>query len=720
MKWLVPLILAILLIGAGQLSWKDVGPPDWGGWDYVRDYSEDRGWNYVKEASVATPYYVATDGDNNAAGTSTSVPWATVSYADTQVSAGDTVYVKAGDYGHEHVDFTADGTNLHHITYIGTDDSWGTIDDVDRLDIYNSDGLSAPSLDSSAMPLFDAGDGNGNGFDLSYRDYIDIKNFQITDYSVGVYSDYATHCKIENVIISACAGNGLRLDHSDYMHVLSCKAFGNEMYNIGFIAGHDSIIENCQANDPEGGIVTDYYFVVSGNFGDAYNHVIKHCYAENDHKGGDGHSGHGIGLKGEGNSVYGCLITDCVSKTCGEMLWVAGPDCYSNTIQYSWAINESSVASNPPKGIHIRDGAHDNNFYAVYTKDADFGVRFTDTSEEGTQTYSGEDNYFFNCFFENSTDAAIEFCGDGGNRPAKGNVWQNCIFYNTSDPSTAFVNYEGSAAPYVDNKIKDCIIYGFNDLEDNETNGSISFTYNCFYDNDHSTGLGTGNVGGDPLFTDAANDDFRLGSGSPASGTASGSKTISTIESGYITLDDMGLFWRSGFIYTNTGSVQSSAEQAELATLFAHIGSLYIPAVGGHPWGYSSAKILHGSADQLEELSYVPLVTYDSTIYPQDWDYGGTAEGLTWTDNEKLALITFLQPHNLPIPAPTSATSSALSQGDKQHLLALSPGILWFVLNADTQERTVKLPDRALVVNTPDRALTTKLLNRALITTIQE
>ena len=43
------------------------------------------------------------------------------------------------------------------------------------------------------------------------------------------------------------------------------------------------------------------------------------------------------------------------------------------------------------------------------------------------------------------------------------------------------------------------------------------------------------------------------------------------------------------------------------------------------------------------------------------------------TNNEKLALITLLQPWNTPIPI----SADGIGQDDKQHLLACYPGILW-------------------------------------------
>ena len=43
------------------------------------------------------------------------------------------------------------------------------------------------------------------------------------------------------------------------------------------------------------------------------------------------------------------------------------------------------------------------------------------------------------------------------------------------------------------------------------------------------------------------------------------------------------------------------------------------------------------------------------------------------TNNEKLALITLLQPWNVPVPI----SADGIDQVDKQHLLAGYPGIVW-------------------------------------------
>ncbi len=62
-------------------------------------------------------YYVATDGSNGNPGTLGS-PWATIAYADTQVSAGDTVFFRGGTYNETGTTtFTTSGSDGSPITY---------------------------------------------------------------------------------------------------------------------------------------------------------------------------------------------------------------------------------------------------------------------------------------------------------------------------------------------------------------------------------------------------------------------------------------------------------------------------------------------------------------------------------------------------------------------------------------------------------------------------
>ena len=63
-------------------------------------------------------YYVSTTGNNANNGLSPATAWATLEYAMTKVSAGDTVYVMAGTYVHDYITSTKCGSAGNFITYI--------------------------------------------------------------------------------------------------------------------------------------------------------------------------------------------------------------------------------------------------------------------------------------------------------------------------------------------------------------------------------------------------------------------------------------------------------------------------------------------------------------------------------------------------------------------------------------------------------------------------
>jgi len=62
-------------------------------------------------------YYVSTTGNNGNNGLSPATAWATLEYAMTKVSAGDTVYVMAGTYVHDYITSTKCGSAGNWITY---------------------------------------------------------------------------------------------------------------------------------------------------------------------------------------------------------------------------------------------------------------------------------------------------------------------------------------------------------------------------------------------------------------------------------------------------------------------------------------------------------------------------------------------------------------------------------------------------------------------------
>ena len=70
-------------------------------------------------------YYVSTTGDNGDNGTHITTPWQTIKYAATKAKAGDTVYIKQGNYRNEEVVIKNSGTRGNPITFEGSDSAPG-------------------------------------------------------------------------------------------------------------------------------------------------------------------------------------------------------------------------------------------------------------------------------------------------------------------------------------------------------------------------------------------------------------------------------------------------------------------------------------------------------------------------------------------------------------------------------------------------------------------
>lgn len=122
----------------------------------------------------ATDYYVATNGNDGAAGT-LSAPWRTIQKAANSVRAGDTVFVRGGTY-REYVRISANGTAGSRITFQSYPGETAIID---------GSALSAPT--------------NNTFLVMVVGDYITIKYFEIVNAAwISVLcTNTATQCIID-------------------------------------------------------------------------------------------------------------------------------------------------------------------------------------------------------------------------------------------------------------------------------------------------------------------------------------------------------------------------------------------------------------------------------------------------------------------------------------------------------------------------------------------
>ncbi len=156
-------------------------------------------------SAFSANYYVATTGDDGDPGTS-GEPWLTITYAETQVSAGDTVFIAAGNYA-ETVTIDVSGSSGSRIVFVGV----GTVT-LKNIILNSADYITINNI----------GIGNGTlaggyppGAALFYSDqpsdYVLITGCLVNGYNdEGVDGIIITgsHCRIESTTLKNYADNG--------------------------------------------------------------------------------------------------------------------------------------------------------------------------------------------------------------------------------------------------------------------------------------------------------------------------------------------------------------------------------------------------------------------------------------------------------------------------------------------------------------------------------
>jgi PKD repeat protein/polygalacturonase len=143
----------------------------------------------IAKGDPGSTIYVATTGNDATGDGSFGNPYKTIQKAVNVSVAGDTIYVRGGNYN-EYVRIKASGTAGHPITIKGYGDERAVIDGT---------GLTLPSTMGSLVMLF-----NSAGT-ISY-DYITIENMHIENSTkVGLRSSFSVVNPSNNIIISNCS-----------------------------------------------------------------------------------------------------------------------------------------------------------------------------------------------------------------------------------------------------------------------------------------------------------------------------------------------------------------------------------------------------------------------------------------------------------------------------------------------------------------------------------
>ena len=459
-----------------------------------------------------TTYYVSVDGNDNNDGLSENTAWRTIAYAaseESPVNAGDTIYIKAGDYGQEDIFIEKNfSPKSNPIVFIGYQNTPGDIKDFPFE--YGDD------VDPSIMPLITANDRTkGDGINISDSYSITIKNIQIANNLTGIdvwnSKSISSNIVLENIFMKNIGweySTAIAFKEADNNTIKNClivNATGSGMD----LWGDENLIENCKIYSNESELTSDgtytsmdYYIVLKGD-----NNTVRNCYAERDGDLEDVGHGFEIKEKGENNLFVDCTVKNMIAG-CFSVRWAK---VKNNEFRNCKAIGG---VSDDVSAFMIREGASNNIFNSCISENCQAGVRFILAGEDAN--YCGKKNVFNNCIIKNAKWAVDLNSYYYNNAPADKNILANCII----DSAEYLFNCD---RPNSKNKLINCIVQNVSNFSSG--GNSVDFEYsNCdFYNNGFSTPSGTANISGNPMFVDETSGDYHLQSQSPCidAGTAS-------------------------------------------------------------------------------------------------------------------------------------------------------------------------------------------------------
>ena len=268
--------------------------------------------NGISEPSVSgRVYYVSTSGSDGNDGLSASRSFRTISKAASIASAGDIVYIRAGNYGSEQVEIRNSGTPGNPIKFIGYKNS---PNDISSMYYQYAKGRG---MNSSEMPYLRSshGDAKNRGIYINGKNNIIVKNIQIEGYGRCVYATGSvSNVVIENVLTNGALsnyGNGVGIGiyatpAENKIRVKDCVSINHGMINF-FLIGNNSMIDNCHSYADATSDAMDYHISIRGS-----ENIVRRSTGLRSEN--TSHGSHGIGIKSEGIRSEYNLIEDVTMR----------------------------------------------------------------------------------------------------------------------------------------------------------------------------------------------------------------------------------------------------------------------------------------------------------------------------------------------------------------------------------------------------------------------
>jgi len=464
-----------------------------GGNGVIHDFTLQYIKNNIPEPSTSKVYYVSTSGNNGSSGTSENSAWATIDYAASQVTAGSTVYIKAGNYGSEQVRLKNNGTVNEPIKFIGYKNSPG-----DKPSLVRS---QRTTFDSSEMPLIVTGSRSGSGITTN-KSYIIVRNIQIDGYYKTVLLGSADYQVLDNIYVQNSGKECITSDfsYSSKNHRILNSYVKNASDNGIFLAGSMHLVDNvysCSYGTPD----MDYLIAFHGGTGKGGRNIIRNTNIVADPA--DTHSGHGLSIKSNGHTLEYCLIENVTIQDVGQAFEMRHHQVKYNVLRNCIGKGDREADSN---FVTFRDEASYNIVENGYADKVKVGIYFNMNKGEdlGIQA-GGHHNKIINTVF-NDSKYHILTSGIGATPlESTNNEFINCTFYKGKALYSGSVNFGNS------NKVINSIFKDVPTFSTNWSAGSanISITYSNF-DNSFSYQKNSTNYNYTSDLKDPGNGNFKL------------------------------------------------------------------------------------------------------------------------------------------------------------------------------------------------------------------
>jgi parallel beta-helix repeat protein len=460
------------------------------------------------------PRFVSTTGSDSNDGLTEAQAWRTITYAAIKAAAGNTVNIKGGDYGAEHVVVANSGTSDKPIVFRGYD----------------------------GMPLIDGADGTGKGIDISSKDYVQVSNLEVKRYQHGVYMHLVHHAALDGLKVSDLGsdvggqgpdgtyydGWGIVLSNVTDSVVSNCSVTDGRAENYRIEDSENNLIDHCTSDSIATANPTDYHF---GTVGESKNNTIQDCTARNQHPTVNVHPGHGFGFK---TAPSFNKVVNCTGIGLAEYFFAAQGShdneftgCTADNGGFTLSIDEWDGA------FVVRQASYNNSFTGCKAIGVKKGVSFYEDYAETGWNHNGNphNNTVKNSIFsnvtrhgivlynaDNSTFANNVFVGRGkavaadwGQSPGPLGYLDNNFFVGINQTGTQLTN--NIVTEFVSSGSGADALWWATHVVTPHTytpNQDYAGSYNDFYSSGFVAPTATGNISVDPLFADWTHGDFHL------------------------------------------------------------------------------------------------------------------------------------------------------------------------------------------------------------------